>query len=130
MKKLFQNISIYFTAGVIGSLVKLFFITYVLSMFYTKFGIKPIFGDLISYKVLIFGGLWGMLFFIPAKNNSIIKILVVALIYALYILLYYIPLYTSYGIFAKNAGIMTILSVFVVSLVWATVSWFYTFLNK
>ena len=130
MKKLFQNISIYFTAGVLGALAKMFFVSYVLSMFYNKFGIKSIFGGLLSYKMLIFGGLWGMLFFIPAKNNSLIKISVVALIYALYVLLYYIPVHTSYGIFATGAGIPTILSVFVVSLVWSAASWLYTFLNK
>ncbi len=130
MRKFFQNISTYFTAGVVGNLATQFFVTYVLSMFYSKLGIKAIFTGIISYKMLILGGLWGLLFFIPARNNSILKILVVGLIYALYVLLYYIPLHTSYGIFAKNAGITTIISVFIVSAVWAVSSWLYTFLNK
>jgi len=130
MKKILQKLSIYFTAGVIGGLIKLLFISYVLSMFYTKFNIKHIFSNSISYKVLIFSGIWGILFFLPAKNSNLLKIFATGIIYSLYILLYYIPLHTSYGVFALKAGIPTIISIFIVSLVWSTATWFYTFFNK
>ncbi len=130
MQKFFKDVSIYFTAGAVGSIVKMLFVSFVLSAFYSQFGIKSLFVGFISYKVLVFDALWGLLFFIPTKSNSMMKILIVAIIYALYMLLYFVPLHTKYGIFAINAGISTILSVFVVSIIWAMASWFYTCLNK
>lgn len=121
MSSLLKNISIYFTAGVIGTLIKTFVV-----IFIARHGLHSILSSSVVfstsqfhiYRALIFGGLWGLCFFLPIKNIFLLKGIVISIIYSAFLLLYYFPVVANDGIFASDYGGLAWIYIVFINLIW------------
>lgn len=121
MRLTLASASILFAAGVFGALVNSLALWAL-----GDYGITAAYGIAISPKMspgflyprLVWGGLWGLAFFIPLRYNLFVKGLVVSLLPSIVMMTIVFPYKLAAGWFGLALGQLTPVLVIIVNAVW------------
>jgi hypothetical protein len=121
MRPSLSGISLFFAAGVFGALVNSLVV-----WASGDYGITAAYGISIAPKMtpgflyprLVWGGLWGLAFFIPLRYNIFLKGLLLSLMPSLVMLFIVFPYQKAAGTAGMDLGRLTPLFVLIVNAVW------------
>ena len=126
MNKFLRNLGIYFFGGLLGSIGKIATI-----YLFNSYGIYKIFTSLkislATYNIfylLLTGGLWGYLFFLPFKNILFLRGFASGILYSLFTLLYYFPTHGG-GFFGINYGSLIWIYIILLNTIWGIIAEIY-----
>lgn len=129
MKDFLKKLAVYFGAGAIGGLASGMLLWYLGKVGITSgLGVKlvPRLTALWAYESIVWGGIWGAMFFFPIRKMSPLATgLLLSLGPSLGEMFYFIPVMDGKGLFGFGLGKLTPLIVLFISAVWGVVAAFY-----